>query len=120
MCKRKYVGTICQRLRDKFVRLVIYDIPIWLLIRVLASLMCCSGETECPRPPVGSRLLSLSLHPTMVDDEDHVPVEFHNSNYGKGTWEIYWVRLLPSRGRSPTMGADIVSRAFPGRPLGFQ
>jgi len=56
----------------------------------------------------------------MVDDEDHVLVEFHNSDYGKSTWEMIWVRLLPSRGRSPTMGADIVYRAFPGRPLGFQ
>ena len=26
----------------------------------------------------------LVLHPTMVDDEDHQPVECHNSNYGKG------------------------------------
>jgi hypothetical protein len=29
-------------------------------------------------------------------------------------------KTSPSRGRSPTLGADIISYAFPGRPLGFQ
>jgi hypothetical protein len=49
----------------------------------------------------------------------HAPVEFHNFNYGKGRWEIYWVKTSPSRGRSQTIGADIISLAFPGRPLSF-
>jgi hypothetical protein len=28
----------------------------------------------------------LFLHPTMADDEDHLPVEPHNFNYGIGRW----------------------------------
>jgi hypothetical protein len=56
----------------------------------------------------------------MVDDEDHVPVECHNSNYGKRRMGDKLFQTSPSRGRSPTMGADIISHAFPGRPLSFQ
>jgi len=66
-----------------------------------------------------SRLLSLFLHPTMVDDGVHLPVEFHNSNYGKDRWEIYWVRLLQVVDAHQHW-EQILSLAFPGRPLSFR
>jgi hypothetical protein len=65
------------------------------------------GETEVPGLPSEVGCCPCCIR-QMVDDEDYAPVEFHNSNYGKGTWEIYWP-TSSSRGRSsPTMGADIV------------
>jgi hypothetical protein len=52
----------------------------------------------------------LVLHPTMADDEDHLPVEPHNFNYGIGRWESQ----TSSKSRTLTNKADIISHAFPG------
>ena len=55
----------------------------------------------------------------MVDDGDHRPVDFHNSNYDKGQWEILQAQTFPSRGRSPTMGADIIIISLPRLTVEF-
>ena len=51
----------------------------------------------------------------MVDDEDHRPVaEFHNSNYGEGQWEIFWVRLLQVADALQQWEQILLLVAFPG------